>query len=158
MEKNENLQKLVQFYVWETPVPGVSIRGKSFKELGWCRGGFNTLHAMMRKSSGFSSKKWVGVPCKEIKGKLREFNRLDSYDCSFEFAVHTIKDGFNKTEALFYFVRNSFAHGGFKTSKYRGTTYYVFENRQGDQLKGRAVICESSLLDWAEIVRKGPSR
>ncbi len=156
LTNNENLQKLVQFYVWETPVPNTSARGVSFSDLGWSKGDFNTLHASMRKSSGFPNKKWIDAPAKEIEERLKELERLDSFNCSFEFAVHTVKGGLNKTEALFYLIRNSFAHGGFKTSKCKGITYYVFENRQGDQIKGRAVIRESSLLDWISIVRKGP--
>lgn len=35
---NENLAKIVRFYMWETPVPGASMKGKGFKELGWTRG------------------------------------------------------------------------------------------------------------------------
>lgn len=51
MTKNKNLQKIIQFYVWETPVPEVSQKGIPFKKYGWERGSFNTLHAHMRNSS-----------------------------------------------------------------------------------------------------------
>ena len=151
-----NLQKLVQFYVWETPVPGTSEKGTSFRELGWSKGGYNTLHSLMRGLSGFPNCKWIGAPAKDIEATLDELNRLDSFDGSFEFAVYTIKSGLNKTEALFYFIRNSFAHGGFKTSKYKGELYYVFENKQGSQIKGRAVIKESTLLQWIMVIKDGP--
>lgn len=157
LTKSENLQKLVQFYVWETPVKKTSVRGVSFNELGWNKGSYNTLHARMRKSSGFPNEKWISTSAGKIKESLRELNRLDSFDDSYEFAIHTVKNGLNKTEALFYLIRNSFAHGGFKTSKSKGAVYYVFENRQGEQLKGRAVIREATLLDWISIVKKGPN-
>ena len=157
LTKDVNLQKLVQFYVWETPVPATSARGVSFNELGWNKGNFNTLLARMRKSSGFPNEKWISTSAKKMEENLRELKRLGSFDDSYEFAVHTVKKGLNKTEALFYLIRNSFAHEGFKTSKFKGITYYVFENRQGDQMKGRAVIRETSLLDWISIVRKGPT-
>ena len=32
---NPSLQKIVQFFLFECPVNGVSCRGKKFKELGW---------------------------------------------------------------------------------------------------------------------------
>ena len=99
---NLNLQKLVQFYVWETPVPGTSEKGTSFRELGWSKGGYKTLHSLMRCVSGFPNCKWIGVPAKDIEATLGDLNRLNSFDGSFEFAVHTIKSGLNKTEALFY--------------------------------------------------------
>ena len=156
LKRDVNLQKLVQFYVWETPVPDTSVRGVSFSELGWRKGSFNTLHARMRKSSGFPNDKWISTSAKQMKDRLRELNRLDSFDDSYEFAIHVVKEGLNKTEALFYFIRNSFAHGGFKTSKCKGSIYYVLENRLDGQLKGRAVIREKTLLDWIPIVRKGP--
>ena len=157
LTKDVNLQKLVQFYVWETPVSDTSVRGVSFDELGWSKGSFNTLHARMRKSSGFPNDRWISAPAKKIEESLRSLNRWDSFDGSFEFAVHAVKDGFNKTEALFYLIRNSFAHGGFRVSRYKGSVYYAFENRLGGQIKGRAVIRESSLLDWISVVRKGPN-
>lgn len=156
LRKDENLQRIVQFYVWETPVSGVSSKGTSFSELGWKGGSFNTLHARMKKASQFPSKNWIAVSSKKIEERLREINRLAKYDCSFEFAIHAIKDGLNKTEGLFYFIRNAFAHGGFATSSFKGEKYYVLENRQGSKLKGRAVIRETTLLNWIKIVEKGP--
>lgn len=156
LSSRPQLQKLVQFYVWETPVPDTSAKGVSFRKLGWSKGGFNTLHALMREVSGFPNGNWIDAPVKEIEAKLNGLNRLDTFDGSFEFAVHSVKSGLNKTEALFYFIRNSFAHGGFKTSKYKGELYYIFENKQGNQIKGRAVIKESTLLHWITVIKKGP--
>lgn len=135
LSSRPQLQKLVQFYVWETPVPDTSAKGVSFRKLGWSKGRYNTLHALMRDASGFPNDNWIDAPVKDIEAKLSGLNRLDRFDGSFEFAVHSVKSGLNKTEALFYFIRNSFAHGGFKTSKYKGELYYIFENKQGIKLK-----------------------
>ena len=110
----------------------------------------------MRDASGFPNNNWIDAPVKDIEAKLSGLNRLDTFDGSFEFAVHSVKSGLNKTEALFYFIRNSFAHGGFKTSKYKGELYYIFENKQGNQIKGRAVIRESTLLHWIKVIKAGP--
>lgn len=151
---DKNLQRLVQFYVWETPVRDTSAKGIPFSELGWKGGSFNTLQAEMRKSSGFPNDKWIKASGRKVEEKLRSVDRFDGYDCSFEFAIHTVKDGFNKTEALFYFVRNALAHGGFKISEYKGERYLVLENRQGSQLKGRAILREKSLLEWAKLLSK----
>lgn len=154
-----NLQKLVQFYVWETPVPDTSQKGISFERLGWETGAINTLHAQMRERTGFPvSSRWITCSAAEIQSKLTELDRLKSYDCSFEFAIHTQKHGLSKTKALFYFIRNSFAHGGFRISKFNGETYYALENRQDGSLKGRAILKESTLLAWIKIVRAGYSR
>ena len=154
LASDANLQKLVQFYVWETPAPDTSQKGTTFESLGWKGGSFNTLHAEMRKKSGFPNKRWIATTAGEVETRLSELNRLNGYDCSFEFAVHTVKSGLNKTEALFYFIRNAFAHGGFKASVYKGEKYYVFENRQDQQLKGRAILKESTLLYWRSLLIK----
>lgn len=155
LAKDKNLQDLVQFYVWETPVPDVSQKGISFKHRGWAGGRFNTLHAQMRKTSGFpNSDHWRTSKASEIEKVLDELGRLDGYDCSFEFAVHTVKSGLNKTEALFYFIRNAFAHGGFRVSKYKGEKYFVLENRQNDRLKGRAIFKETTLKSWVDLLNK----
>ena len=79
-------------------------------------------------------------------------DRLKQYDCSFEFAIHTVKNGLGKTEALFYFIRNALAHGGFRISTYNGDRYFVLENRQDERIKGRAIIKESTLLSWAKLI------
>lgn len=90
---------------------------------------------------------------KDLEGKLEELGQFKGFDCSFEFAVHTRKDGLNKTENLFRFIRNSFAHGGFRTCIFEGAKYYALENRDDKgMLTGRGVISEASLLHWADLL------
>lgn len=157
---NDNLAKLIQFYVWETPVPDVSSKGVELSEYGWKKSSLLTLHAEMRKISNFPGSKnqwWISVTTNEIEKELQRIGRLDNYDCSFEFAVHTVRDGLNKTEALFYLIRNSFAHGGFRKHKYEGEIYYAFENQNNGMLKGRAIFREQTLLNWIKVIKKGPA-
>ena len=159
IQGNDTLAKLMQFYLWTTPVPGISQKGKEFSRYGWEGSNYPTLHSRMRRLSGFPDAKgtyWIDASASKINDSLKQLHRYDDYNCSFEFAVHTVKHGLNKTEALFYLIRNSFAHGGFRISKYEGERYYVFENRQGDVLKGRAIFKEQTLLGWIKIVKIGP--
>ncbi|WP_251231666.1 hypothetical protein [Adlercreutzia aquisgranensis] len=67
----------------------------------------------------------------------------------------TVKNGLNKTEALFYLVRNGFAHGGFLVCEYNRRRYYVFESRDRGKLKGRAVLSEETLLSWMKVIKAG---
>lgn len=155
---NETLSKLVQFYVWETPVPSTSQKGRTFKELGWRSHNFHTLQAAMRRASKLDRTRWIGANQKTVMEKLKELDRLDKYDCSFEFAIHTVKGGLNKTEALFYLIRNGFAHGGFRICRFGDKRYYVFESKDRGRLKGRAILREKTLLSWMKIVKAGPKR
>ena len=155
--KDPNLARLIQFYVLECPVPGVSAKGKQFSDYGWSGRSYSTLHKEMRSVGGFPTYRgddWKTVTVAQVEGALRDINRLDVYDCSFEFAIHTTKSGLNKTEGLFNFIRNSFAHGGFKTSKYEGEVFYVMENRYNGKLRGRGIIRESTLLKWIDVVKR----
>lgn len=152
---NGNLQKIVQFYLWETPAPNTSEKGVPFALMGIQKSRYKTLQAEMRKYSGFPAADghdWKKATIKSIKEDLKSFNRLDEYDCSFEFAVHTVKSGLGKTEALFYFIRNAFAHGGFRISTYKGERYFALENRKDGSIRGRAVIRESTLLGWIKLI------
>ena len=153
---NQILARLIQFYVWETPVPGVSQKGKTFQELGWTAQRFSILQAGMRSTSSLARENWVGCPAKNMNLELKRINRFESFDCSFEFAIHSIRSGLNKTEALFYLIRNGFAHGGFRVCSYRGEKYFVFESTDRGTLKGRAVLKQDTLLAWMKLVKKGP--
>lgn len=154
---NAGLREIVQFYVWETPVGGTSQKAVTFERLGITGARYKTLQAGMRKSSGFPAvdgHDWIAATSNSIGGELEKLDRLESYDCSFEFAIHTVKDGFGKTQALFYFIRNALAHGGFDIVKFKREKYYALENRRGTDLKGRAILKESTLLDWARLLKK----
>lgn len=155
---DEPLARLLQFYVWETPVKGVSQKGRLLREYGWEGPNIRTLQARMRECSGFPDSKgrfWVGCTCSEVEGQLKDLDRLDGYDCSFEFAVHTERNS-SKTEGLFCLIRNSFAHGSFRINRYGNQRYIAMENRHEGKLKGRAIIKEETLLEWIKIVKKDP--
>lgn len=155
-QSNANLQKIVQFYLWETPAPNTSVKGTPFSSMGIRGSQYKTLQAELRKTSGFPAADghdWKRATLKTVESELESINRLNSFDCSFEFAVHTVKSGLGKTEALFYFIRNAFAHGGFRIATYDRQRYFVLENRQDNLLKGRAILKESTLLGWAALIK-----
>jgi hypothetical protein len=159
LQGDDNLGKLLKFYLWETPVPDTSCKGRTFSQYGWNGKLYRELHARMREVSGFPIAEdghWVKARVSDIEKELAILNRLDHYDCSFEFAVHAVKNDLNDTQSLFYLIRNSFAHGGFRICHYNGERYFVFENREKGRLKGRAIFKEHTLLSWIGIVKRGP--
>ena len=56
LQFERDLQKIVQFYVFESPVPGASVKGKTIEDLGWKKHAYATLHAKMRESTGLLEK------------------------------------------------------------------------------------------------------
>lgn len=113
------------------------------------------MQSSLRAHSTLQQSRWITSTVKEMENKLRAIDRFDRFDCSFEFAVHTVKEGLNKTEALFYLIRNGFAHGGFRICKYKGETFYAFESNDKGKLKGRAVLKEETLLSWIDVLKGG---
>lgn len=157
LSNDSALQRIVQFFVWETPVPGTSAKGNTFAQMGIHGAKYKTLQAELRRVSGFPSadgSDWKKSTASKIEDELAEAGMLHSYECDHEFAIHTVKSGLGKTEALFYLIRNAFAHGSFRISKHDGETYFVLESRQGDQLKGRAILKEATLLHWSSLLKK----
>ena len=146
--------RIYSFYVLETPVPGVSVRGKSFKQRGW---NMNQLIAAMKKESPFLNCNWFVKPIKEIESVCREEKIFDNVDFSKEIAIHTenSKYSLRRTASLFYAIRCAFAHGGFSIHKCSKERYYLLENFDAGRIKARLVLKEETLIKWIEIVEKG---
>lgn len=156
--KDRTLARIVQFYVWETPVPGASVRGRSFADYGWKSApDLDAILSLFKQAGTLSDPAlWAFVPNrKEVHGRLTRLDRLRGFDCTFEFAVH-LRNG-RKVESLLRFLRNSFAHGGFRICDYDGERYYALENKSNGQISGRAVLRESTLVGWESVIRNGPA-
>ena len=145
---NDNFAKIYRFFVIETPVEGVSQRGKSFEQRGW---NLKSLNAAIKRSTSFLKSEWYVCTVKEIENKMREYGIFNSVKLPREFAIHTAHNNSN-TEGLFYAIRCAFAHGAFSLHTCSGERYYFFENKDRDKYKGRIVIKESSLISIIDTV------
>ena len=149
---NGSILPLLKFYVFECPVRGVARRGRDFDALGWSGAAFATLKKEMLKSSTLTNDRWGWIGSNDdLEGLLREWGQLEAPSFEFEFAAYK-KGNKPEVEGLFYLIRNSLAHGSFFRRTVKATSYYVFENRKGGILKGRAVLRESTLRNWKSIV------
>ncbi|WP_026665680.1 hypothetical protein [Butyrivibrio sp. FC2001] len=154
-----NFQKIICFYLFECPARSIrtenkkanetktpdqphptkriyygriSRMGKTLAERGIEGGALNTLRAAMLRSAG------------------KEFELLTGNDVASsskkEYISLSRKDFI--TEGIFAFIRNAFAHGEFNVSN----GWYFLENHSNGKLKGKAVLRETTLLNWIEIV------
>lgn len=134
----------------------LSVKGRSFAVYGWSSDyGLDILLRLFRQAGSLSdSNYWASVSSrKEVQEKLIRLNRLRGFDCTYEFAVH-LRNG-RKVKSLLRFIRNFFAHGGFRICEYDGQRFYALENSSNCQLSGRAVLRKETLLEWERIVRGG---
>ncbi len=157
--KDEKFQKIIIFYLFECPARGIktenkkngevrtdeqphpkkrifyyriSQMGKTLADRGIEGGKLNTLRAAMLRAAGSDFEFLTGDNVKE--------SEKSEY-------ISLAKNEF-KTEGIFSFIRNSFAHGEFEVCE--GS--YFFENHNNGVLKGKAVIKESTLLKWIDII------
>ena len=77
---NERMKKILQFYLFNTPVEGVSVRGNTFKYLGWNK---RQLTPLLKKEIDFLSSNWIITTVKEIETKLKTLGQLENV--KFEF-------------------------------------------------------------------------
>ncbi len=153
--KNDRFAKIYRFYVIETPVSGTSYRGKTFKEYGI---NMTSLNAALKRTTPFLKKNWFEETMKDIEQRCLECGILENVDFSSELAIHTNnkKHCTGKTDSMFYAIRCAFAHGSFDIHTYKNEDYYILENRDGNSLKARMILKESTLLSWIDVVKSSP--
>ena len=149
--------KIYGFYVIETPISGVSQRGKTFKDR---KINLMDLNKQLKSESSFLTERWEMVPQKDIEKVCNEFGILGDTTCEREIAIHTKNEKHcsGKTDSLFYAIRCAFAHGAFNTHKYKNNVFYALENKDGNVLKGRMIIGEDTLLKWIKIISQNSKR
>ena len=141
------MKKIIQFYLINSPVEGVSVRGNTFKNLGWNK---RKLTPLLKKEISFLSSNWKITTVKEIKAKLKTLGQLEKVKFE-EIAIH-INNKNSNIDSFFYAVRCAIAHGSFSVRIHNGEVFYVLENKDKGKLKARIVIKERTLLDIMKIV------
>ncbi len=153
--EDKNFARVYRFYVIETPVVGVSARGKSFKERGV---NMISLCAAMKRETPFLKEYWFEKAAKDVPECCRERGIHEKASMSQEIVIHTVNDQHcsGKTDSLFYAIRCAFAHGSFAIHHYRSEKYYILENCDKGKIKARMILRESSLLKWIDVVEACP--
>ncbi len=143
--------KIYKFYVIETPVKGVSNRGRSFIDR---KINMTELNNRLKKETPFLKDMWKVVAQKDIEKVCEQFGILGETTCENEIVIHTKNEKHcsGNTDSLFYAIRCAFAHGAYNIHKYKNKVYYALENKDGNTLKGRMIISEVTLLKWIRLV------
>ena len=158
--EDENFQKIICFYLFECPARSVRIQdkkkdegrteeqphpkkryyynrishmGKTFEERGITGAKFNTLRAALFKP----------IRDRFVFLSDKTFEKPDSLEFVW------LNKPELKTEGMFCFIRNSFAHGEFEV---KDKKYYLENHGNKNELKGKAVLSEETLLRWIDII------
>lgn len=146
IEYTEQFCKLLQFYLFDTPVENTSQRGKSFKEIGWNGSSrFQMLERLLKESSSIEDQNWIFTEIEKLE-KLTLIQRDD-----IQYMVSCYDKG--RVRTMIYAIRNAFAHGSFSRQK---NGWYIFENHYRGRLKARMIISEETLLNWIKLIQSKP--
>ena len=148
---DKKLQKILQFYLIECPVEGVSFKGKSFKEYGYAdRNSFGRLKKQLLDSATSSlAKNYFPSLKSELENNIKECSLKE---CSEEYCVFLKSDEKSVMRSLFSAIRNALAHGRFSIKTYKNTHIYCFSNYKKYE-KARIVLYEDTLLTWIKIIK-----
>ena len=152
---NKNLQQIINFYLFECPVPETTFRGKVFKEFGFEGSkAFGRLKDEMLKAATDSLSNNY-IPCK--KSTLNEsFKKIETVSPPDEYCVFLENSKKSVMQSLFSAIRNALAHGSFNVKSYDGIRIYFFVNYYGYK-KAQIVLQEKTLLAWISLIQAGYS-
>lgn len=142
-----NLNRIINFYLIESPVEGRSARGKTFYQQGWRGTKFSTLKKLMLKNSSDLKENYYPSKKEELAENFKKCENL-----SKEYAVFLKTDDKTVIQSLYGAIRNAIAHGSFDVRKYKGKKVYFFANYH-KYLKAKIVLNEDTLLNWIDVFK-----
>ena len=151
--RSRKFQRILEFYLFNCPVEGTSIRAKTFSEQGWVRGRFQTLKSQML-SCATQELKQRYKPCKSSELE-KAFQEMEGYKDTDEFCIFLKHDEKRVMESLYAAIRNAFAHGSFIIKKKSRINMYLLTN-YNEKLKAQIQLREDTLLSWIDVFYTDP--
>lgn len=136
----------------------VSRRGCSFKERGIQKTLLQTMLSQVKKELP-SRKCYLKIKAGEsLVEKIHSMGKTDVLsDLNHEYIVLCEHSSMSETEAVFYYIRNAFAHGSFSVEDVDGSNRrYLLECDKDDIPKARMLLKESTLKRYRDLIRITP--
>jgi len=158
-----NFQKIIDFYLFNSPCETekgskkkgtkaytkVSKRANTLRSQGWTGGYLNTLLASMKHTASSRLEYHTFGNKTDIKTEIDKIEKHSTLsDKHFVLIVMTDRSDMSKTSAIFYYIRNAFAHGSFSVVKDGSKTIYYLESAKDDAVKAQIRLREETLLRW----------
>ena len=130
----------------------VSRRQSSFRSRGISHNLLTTLLCQLRKNL---QKKSTYVCLDTSDDVLLEFNRLMKAntlkDDFFEFMLFKKRNDMCEIEAIYYAIRNSFAHGSFEVIERNNKRIYLLESSKNNEIMARMRLNETTLMKYIQL-------
>lgn len=151
---DEELIKIITFYLFHSPCNGLSAMQKSLKDYNWhtpWRLPYKLNSQLKQASSNFnlifSAKSYA-----TLDEALKKADLLDNFPSNLKCERIGVYDNkSNQFISVFYHIRNAFAHGRFCIKE----NTFVFEDKYGTKVSARMILKKKTLLKWIEIIEGG---
>lgn len=157
---------LFKFYVLNAPYPNQSNLGLSFRDYGW-EGSILSNGLGQQLDEAISEKRGpFFLPARDNGVRLSQMfqqahlNDGAIGDLDRERAAITINTSRqNQFVRLFRHIRNCLAHGRFVlvATQDNPSGIFILEDRDQHNITARIIFRKQTLLDWANIIKAGPS-
>lgn len=164
---DENLMRIIMFYVINTPCADLSARGIELSKYGWDSSIWRNdkLKKQLFDVAGIKrNESFIAVKkLDEIKEACKKINLAKGFqrDREKERLVIYKPSKYNEFLAICYHVRNSLAHGRLAMYPIKDSEDIMFVMEDGVarakkfQVRARMVLKKSTLLEWIDILEKG---
>lgn len=163
----KDIIRIITFFVFHSPCPGVSVQGKTLAEYGW-HDPWNSPYYLNKQLKKAATKLSLFIPvgiCSNMETILQN-NGCDKEfppNSSMEAALYYDSDS-NQFLSLFRHIRNAFAHGLVRFGKVGRETAFIFEDVKINKEKkerivtARIVLRKSTLLKWIDMIEAGEKK
>ena len=145
--KSESKEKIVYY------LP-VSARAKTFRDRKITGDLLRTILSNIKKDFNYNERYCVVDSKVSIDEKMNEVaSRITLSDPNFEVIIMRKRNDMSDTESLYYYLRNSLAHGSFEYVPQDGRrdAYYLIECNYKDEIKAQMRLKEKTLLKLARL-------
>lgn len=130
----------------------VSARNVSFRSRGICKDLFNTILAQIRRPLNKTKTYALIKPTESVEATVNSIMSATSLsDQYYEMIVFQKRSDMTDPEALYYYIRNAFAHGSFEVVPTNNENVYLLESRKDETVKAQMRLKETSLREYIKL-------
>ena len=161
---DQDLFKIVIFFVFHSPCSNLSSMGKTLDEYGWSAPWRKPyyLNKQLRQASLYELVVYSAKGYNEMDVALEKADLKETFPSDFSRERICIYDNQgNQFLSVFYHIRNAFAHCRLNMGEVDGDCVFIFEDVQpkknSNQLKvsARMILRKSTLLKWIDLIENG---
>ncbi len=161
---DQDLFKIVIFFVFHSPCSNLSSMGKTLDEYGWSAPWRKPyyLNKQLRQASLYELVVYSAKGYNEMDIALEKADLKETFPSDFSRERICIYDNQgNQFLSVFYHIRNAFAHCRLNMVDVDGDCVFIFEDVQpkknSNQLKvsARMILRKSTLLKWIDLIENG---